>query len=369
MNELVFLGFAGMIDPPRPEARQAVEKCHRAGIRVIMATGDHKLTARAIALKTGIIKNNQQVLSEDDLLKMNDAQFSESVKNVNVFARLTPGMKLKIATELQHQGQLIAMTGDGVNDAPALKKADIGISMGIMGTDVARDASKLVLADDNFATIVNAVEEGRMVFRNARKASFFLFTTSLAELGTILSAIFLGLPIPLTATQILWLNLVTDGIISIPLATEKKHDDILNEKPLPKDEPILNKKVFPFAAINMIVMIILTMAVFNKYYSEGIETARTAAFTVMAFTQLFNAYNMRSLSNSLFSIGLLSNRLMNYVLIFSFGIQSFVIYHPFFREVFHFGYIEPQEYIILILSSVSVIIAGEIFKFFIRILK
>ncbi|MCX7877687.1 MAG: HAD-IC family P-type ATPase [Ignavibacteria bacterium] len=371
INQLIFAGLAGMIDPPRPEVKNAVNKCRSAGIRVIMATGDHKITARSIALETELIREEEKdlVLTENELEKMNENQFTEAVKKVSVFARLTPEMKLKIASELQAQGNLIAMTGDGVNDAPALKKADVGISMGIMGTDVAREASKVVLADDNFATIVNAIEEGRIVFKNARRTSFFLVTTSLAELGTLLSAIVAGFPIPLTATQILWLNLVTDGIISIPLATEKGHAEIIEEKPIPKNEPILNREVFPFALINMTVMIILAMSVFYKYFPQGIDTARTAAFTVMAFTQLFNSYNMRALHTSLFHIGFLSNRFMNITFLLSLIIQSFVIYHPYFKSVFHFGYIEPVDYLFLILASSSVIIVGELYKFFIKYFK
>lgn len=371
IGNLVFAGFAGMIDPQRPEAKEAVDKCKMAGIRVIMATGDHKSTAVAIAVNTGLLKEDQRdlVLTESEIKKMNADEFRRAVSRVSIFARLTPEMKLSLASELQAQGNLIAMTGDGVNDAPALRKADVGVSMGIMGTDVAREASKVVLADDNFATIVNAVEEGRIVFKNARRTSFFLVTTSLAELGTLLSSMVMGLPIPLTATQILWLNLVTDGIISIPLATEKGHSEVIREKPIPRNEPILNREVFPFALINMTVMIILTVSVFYKYYPSGIDTARTAAFTVMAFTQLFNSYNMRALHSSLLNVGLFSNKLMNITFVISLIVQSVVIYHPYFKSVFHFGYINPLDYMLLICASFSVIIMGELYKFTLSIFK
>ena len=246
IDDLIFVGITGMIDPPRSDSKEAVKKCKLAGIRVIMVTGDHANTAVAMAKTTGIIdvkaENDILALTEQQLLRLDKEEFDKAIRNVSVFARLTPKMKLKIAKRLQAMGHLIAMTGDGVNDAPALKQADVGISMGIMGTDVARDSSDVVLADDNFATVVNAVEEGRIVFTNSRQTSFFLVTTNIAESVTLLVSILLGLPLPLTATQILWLNLVTDGVTDMALATEPGDGEIMKTSPLLKKEKYIEQR-------------------------------------------------------------------------------------------------------------------------------
>ena len=315
INELVFVGLAGMIDPPRPDAKEAVIKCKQAGIRVIMVTGDHINTAVAIAKATGILnidkKDKIQALTEQQLIRLDNHEFDNAISNVSVFARLTPKMKLKIASRLQKMGHLIAMTGDGVNDAPALKQADVGVSMGIMGTDVARESSDIVLADDNFTTIVKAIEEGRIVFTNSRQTSFFLITTNIAESITLFITIALGLPIPLIATQILWLNLVTDSFPAIALANEKSNDTIINSTITNKHENILNKEVFPFLFINVLIMAGLSIGTFYYFLDDGLEKARNGVFIIMAFTQLFNVFNLRSIQQSVFKIGIFSNKYIN----------------------------------------------------------
>lgn len=374
LQNLIFAGFVGMTDPPRPEVEEAIRNCKSAGIRVIMATGDHVKTAAAIGRQTGIANENNinypVSIDENELIKLSEADFAEAVKNINVFARLTPNMKLKIAETLQKNGELVAMTGDGVNDAPALKKADVGIAMGIMGTDVARDASQVVLADDNFATIVNAIEEGRIVFRNARQAAFFLITTNFAEILTIIAAISLGFPMPLTAIQILWLNLVTDGVSGLALATEQSHDDILKQKPVNKNENILNKDVFPFLIINASVMALLALGAFYYHLNiakgseqEIIEQGRTAVFIILAFTQLFNVLNMRDLKQSVFTIGIFSNKYINIAIIVSVILQMSVIEVPFLKNIFRLQRIEFAELIILIALSGFVLIGGELYKY------
>jgi Ca2+-transporting ATPase len=309
IKQLVFAGITGMQDPPRPNVKESMQKCREAGIRVIMATGDHVNTALSISEEIGIInvKNRTLALTEDQLSAMNDDEFDEAIKNVNVFARLNPETKLRIASRLQAFGELVAMTGDGVNDAPVLKKVDVGIAMGIMGTDVARNASKVILADDNFATIVNAIEEGRIVFKNTRKASFYLITTNMAEICTLIAAIALGFPIPLTAIQILWLNIVTDGIGDIALAAEHGHGDVMKDKPLNKDQKIINAAILPFLAINVIIMVSCSLLAFRYFIDQGVDEARSAVFIVMSFTQLFNMYNMRSITQSIVTIGIFSN--------------------------------------------------------------
>ncbi len=365
-DNLVFAGFVGMIDPPRPDVKEAISSCHQAGIRVIMATGDHVKTAAAIAKEIGIINENQtqtvEALNENDLLEMTDEALIEAIRKVNVFARLSPNMKLRIAEILQNEGEIVAMTGDGVNDAPALKKANVGIAMGIMGTDVARNAAQVVLADDNFSTIVSAIEEGRIVFTNARMASFFLITTNFAEVLTLITSVAIGLPMPLTATQILWLNLVTDGVNGLALASEPGHGDVLKQKPVNPKEQILNKDVLPFMIINAIVMMSLTIGAFNYFLQFGETHARTAAFIVMAFTQIFNMFNMRSLKRSVFDIGFFSNKYTNIALVLSIILQILVVEIPFLSEVFYLSRLEFVDLLIIVSLSSLVFVFGELYK-------
>lgn len=367
IDTLVFAGVVGMIDPARPEARGAVVRCRRAGIRVIMATGDHINTAIAIAKLTGIINGQQQhhpvALTEQQLTLLDGQEFDDAIRTVDVFARLTPAMKLRIAERIQAMGQLVAMTGDGVNDAPALKQADVGVAMGVMGTDVARDAARVVLADDNFATIVNAVEEGRIVFANARHTSFFLITTNVAEIVTLITFIAMGYPIPLTAIQILWLNLVTDGVGDIALATEKGHGDELEAKPIPKKEPIMNGEVIPFLVIISPLMAILCLVVYFSFIGHGLAKARTAVFVTMALTQLFNLLNMRSLKKTVFEIGYFTNTYINIALVASLIIQVTIIELPIFQRIFDFRSITFVEFMLLAALSSLVLWAGEFYKF------
>jgi len=367
---LVFTGFTGMIDPPRPDVREAVEKCRSAGIRVIMATGDHIHTALAIARATGIVDQEAdgqvQAMTESQLLQLDDKEFEEAIIRIHVFARLTPAMKLRIAETLQARDELVAMTGDGVNDAPALKRADVGVAMGIMGTDVAREAAKVVLADDNFATIVSAVEEGRIVFTNARQTSYFLLATNFSEITILITLVAMGYPIALTATQILWLNLVTDGVGDKALATERGHGDVLLEKPLSKKDQILNKGVFPFLIMQTLLMTTLSLLVYFHFLDESLEKARTAVFTTMAFCQLFNLLNLRSLRKSLFEIGPFSNKWINLALLISFTIQIIIIEIPFFVDLFHFIPLSALEFATMIGMSSVILWAGEIYKWIVR---
>lgn len=366
ISDLVFAGIVSMTDPPRPDVKQSIQKCRNAGIRVIMATGDHVNTAMAIARETGIISDHKQnqtkALSETDLLDLDENGFAEAIHKIDVFARLTPRMKLRIADHLQAKGELIAMTGDGVNDAPALKKADVGVAMGIMGTDVARDASDVVLADDNFSTIVNAVEEGRIVFTNVRQTSFFLITTNFASVSILIILVAMGYPIALTATQILWLNLVTDGVADLALAAEKGHGDELSIKPVQKNENILTLRALPILLLIALFMTGLSILTYFYYLPKGIETARTMVFIVMASTQLFNLYNMRAIKKSVFKIGFFSNPYINISMLFSFAILIGIIEIPFFSNLFKFVLVNPWEFAELIAISSVVLWMGELFK-------
>jgi Ca2+-transporting ATPase len=280
-----------------------------------------------------------------------------------VFARLEPKTKFRIAQTLQKHGHVVAMTGDGVNDALALKQADIGIAMGKVGTEVARQSSDIILTDDNFASILKAVEEGRTVFTNTRQSATFLVSTSLAEHATILGTMAIGLPLPLLPTQILWLNLVTDGISGAPLALEPSHRNSMDAKPRKKTENILSLEVLPFILVVISVMALGTLFVFSIFLPEGVDKARTGAFAMMAFTQLFNIFNVRSLHDSVFAIGLLSNRMILYGLLASLILTLGVLYIPFLQNLFHFVSLHPLELLSIFCIASSVLWLGEVYKY------
>jgi len=368
IDGLIFVGIVGMKDPPRPEIKKSLERARQAGIRVIMKTGDHKETAVAIAREIGLLVPTSnakypQAITGLELEAMNESEFKAAINNVSVFARLTPEMKLKIATVLQEQGEIVAMTGDGVNDAPALKKADIGIAMGITGTDVARASSEMVLSDDNFASIIEAIKEGRIVFRNIRQVTYFLLTTNLAEDVTILVALLLGFSLPLLPVQLLWLNLITDGLVVLALAAEPQHYDILRSHPQKDNIDILVKDIIPFFLILVAVMTLSTLFIFNAYLPEGVEKARTGAFAVLAFSQLFNVLNMRSMKDSVFTIGLFSNPYVLYAILISALLLPILFYVPFISTLFSFVPLSGIELLHVILLSSVVFWLGEGYKF------
>lgn len=368
--ELAWTGIVGMIDPPRPKVKEAIADCKSAGIRVIMITGDHAKTAAAIAREVGILDNGvsgkngdyPEALTERDITEAGDEKLDDMIRHVSVFARVSPATKLRIAERLQESGELIAMTGDGVNDAPALKKADVGIAMGQKGTDVAKDAAQIVLSDDNFASIVNAIREGRIVFRNVKQTSYFLLTTNFASATTLITAISLGFPIPLTAVQILWVNMVTDGVMDVALATEPGHGKIMEHKPIRKNEHILKWEVVPFLLIMAAIMVVLAVLTFRYYLPEGIEVARTGTFFVISATQIFNVFNMRNIEESVFSIGMLSNKWINIAFVASFVLQLAVVKIPWLQDIFGFDDIAYLDFLVIVLLSTSVLWAGELYK-------
>ncbi len=367
VDNLTFVGVVGMIDPPRPGVKKAILKARGAGIRVVMTTGDHKGTAVAIAKEVGLLEEGEEkAFTQKELFAMNKKEFEEAVLKVDVFARLTPRMKLRIAKTLQEKyGAVVAMTGDGINDAPAVKQADIGIAMGVAGTDVTKEAGDIILADDNFASIVNAIEEGRIVFTNTRQTSSFLVTTNFAEDATLITAILLHFPLPLLPTQILWLNLITDSVAGFPLAVEPGHGEVLKQSPRNKKENILTLEIIPFFILMAVVMTLASVFVFNMIYQGGegdLGRARAGVFTVMAFTQLFNAVNMRSLRNSVFRIGLFSNKYMILAFLGATVLQIIAIENSFFREVLGFGELKLEEMLLFIVLSSSVLFLGEVYK-------
>ncbi|MBI3671660.1 HAD-IC family P-type ATPase, partial [Candidatus Azambacteria bacterium] len=367
-SDLVFTGFFGMIDPPKENIKEAIERCKKAGIRVLMLTGDHKKTALAVARDINLIHKDimeeRRVMTESDLAGISEENFTKIVREAVIFARVTPETKFKIVRSLMKDGNIVAVTGDGINDATALKQSDIGVSMGITGTDVAKEASEMILADDNFASIVDAVLEGRTVFNNVKKTSFYLVTTNVAEGATIISALASGLALPLLPIQLLWLNLVTEGLVVVALASEKNHAGALSKKPRSKEEKILSLDVLPLLFFMVSLMVVGTILLFTRFLPQGIEKARAAAFSFMAFSQLFNVLNMRSLELSIFKIGFFSNKFMVFALIFSVAIQLSVIQIPFFQKIFGFEALSFNEWMLLAGYASLIVVVVEAYKIF-----
>lgn len=360
INDMVYVGTAGLKDPLREGVKEAVEKATRAGIRVIMVTGDHRRTASAIAKELNLDYKN--AISDEELSGLSEKDFENVVASTNVFARVSPETKLRIAEILQKRGEIVVMTGDGINDAPALKKADVGIAMGKIGTDAAREAAQIILTDDNFATIIDAIEEGRLVFRNIQKTGTFLLSTNFAEGLTILSTILIGLPLPLLPTQILWLNLVTDSLAGFPLAGEISHSDPFKDSPKTYQENILSKRTWPFMALMVLVMIVGAIIIFKSALPLGVERARTLAFLFIAFSQLFNVLNLRSLEKSIFKMNPFSNKYLVFGLGGALLANILVVTIPKMREIFHLEKILAREFFMVLAISFFVVVFAEIYK-------
>jgi P-type Ca2+ transporter type 2C len=360
-GQITFVALTGMIDPPREEVKSAIAACNSAGIKVVMITGDQKVTARAIAIQLGIPA--EEVLTGQELTTLSREELANRIDKVQVFARVEPLQKLKVVEALKNRGQIVAMTGDGVNDAPALRASDIGVAMGIKGTDVARESSDIVLADDNFTAIVSAVEEGRIIFSNIRRSVFFLLSTSLGELFTWAIVLLAGLPLPVAAVQILWINLVTDGACVTPLGIEPKHGDVMNKPPQNPRSGIL----YPGMLYRMFFMSMImaggTVGLFYwELHTSGLDQARTIAFCTIVSFQWFNALNSRSSHQSVFKIGFLSNRWLMIGLPVAVVLQLLVVYAPPMQELFHTVPLSASQWGILFGVSASVWILEEIRK-------
>jgi len=342
-GRLVFLGVTGMIDPPRSEAIAAIQTCHEAGIQVAMITGDHRETAMAIAREMRLWEPGDGSLTGAELVRLTDAELRERASRITVYARVEPEHKLRIVKGLQELGHLVAMTGDGVNDAPALARADVGISMGLTGTEVAKEASDMVLADDNFATIVAAVSEGRRIGENLRKVLRYLFATSTGEAMTFTLAIVLGTPLPLQPLQIIWLNVITDGSFDKSLAMEPAESDLMLHPPRPAKAPLLSWDVLVPVLVVAPVMTIGTMAVFLATLAAGapLEKAQTMAFSTLAIFQWFSAFSLRSWTCPL--LGLPMNPWMFLSLVISVLLHLGVLYHPALQRVFHTASLTASE--------------------------
>ena len=363
---LTLLGFTGIMDPPRKEAMEAVALCKSAGIRPVMITGDHPITARAIAMRLGILDEDGEVMTGPRLERLSMEEFEEKVERIRVYARVAPEQKLKIVKGLQDKGEFVAMTGDGVNDAPALKRADIGIAMGITGTDVSKEASHMILLDDNFATIVASVREGRKIYDNIRKFFKYLLTSNSAEIWTIFLAPFLGLPMPLLPIHILWINLVTDGAPSLALTVEPAEGDVMKRRPRPPGEGLFAGGMWQHIVWVGLLMGGITLLTQAWAIRTGHGHWQTMVFTVLCLSQFGHVLAIRSEKESLWTQGLLSNTTLLVTLILSFLLQMATIYMPLLNRIFKTEPLSLDELLFTLVMSSVVFFAVETEKWFKR---
>jgi Ca2+-transporting ATPase len=355
---MIFIGLVGMIDPPRPEAKEAIKRCKEAGINVKIITGDHELTAIYVAREAGM--KVKKVLTGKDLSSLTFEQLQEVVDDVDIFARITPEHKIKIVQALQQKGHRVLVTGDGINDAPALKLSEVGIAMG-RGTEVAKEASDIILVEEDFLNIVHAIEEGRRVYENIKNSVVYLVSTSFAEVAVILFSLFSGLPFPYSAKQILWLNIVTEGIPATGFAFERGEKELMKNKPKDPKEGFLNYKTIKRIIGQAVVM---SIGVFTVYYfaSSNLSKAVAIAFNTMVWFELFNAINCRSEKTSLFRMKLSENKAFVGLLAISFLLQIFAITNPLFLQLFGLSKLEFKEIMLSIIIASTILILGELKK-------
>lgn len=368
-QDLVFLGLAAMKDPLRPEAKAAVQLCQDAGIRTVMITGDHKDTAAAIAAELGLMKGEGRALAGTDLDRLSDDEMVNVVDHVAVYARVSAEHKLRIIQAWKRRGAIVAMTGDGVNDAPAVKAADIGVAMGVNGTDVTKEAADMVVTDDNFASIAAAVEEGRGVFDNIRKTVHFLLSCNVSEVLVMLFAALLGLPLPLLPIQILWMNLVTDGIPALALAVDPKAPDLMQRPPRLPDARLLDgKRLLAIGAEGLMLGLIALGAFSYSLYGwhQNVEQARTVTFTVMVVAQLVHAFNCRSDRFSLFQLGVGTNRALLWAFLFSCAVQIAVLTVPAASPIFKVASLPLEDWLLMGTTGVLPFVIMEVIKVFRR---
>ena len=365
-QNMVFLGMVGMMDPPRPEARAAVEDCERAGIKAVMITGDHPITARAIACELGISRTGR-IVTGADLDDMSDDELARQAEDIEIYARVSPEHKLRVVNALQANGHIVAMTGDGVNDAPALKKADVGIAMGITGTDVTREAAAMMLTDDNFASIVAAVEEGRGIFGNIKKYLMYLLSSNIGEIGLMAAATMGGLPLPLSAVQILYVNLATDGLPALALAVDPPESDIMRHPPRDPRVGIFSRPVISLMAISGLWTAVINLVVFLWALNSGrgLEESMTMTFMCLVLIQFFNAYNFRSDRRSSFYRPF-ANKWLNLAIIWEVILLLVIVYVPLMHDLFGTYSLTGVDWRIVISAAFTIIPVLEVAKWFAR---
>ncbi|MED3624285.1 calcium-translocating P-type ATPase, SERCA-type [Neobacillus thermocopriae] len=362
-SKLTFIGIQGMIDPPRPEVQDAVRECKEAGIKTVMITGDHVITAKAIAAQLGILSKNSKVLDGKTLSQMTVKDLEKVVEDVSVFARVSPEHKLKIVKALQNKGHIVAMTGDGVNDAPAIKAADIGVAMGITGTDVAKEASSLVLLDDNFATIKAAIKEGRNIYENIRKFVRYLLASNVGEILVMLFAMILSLPLPLVPIQILWVNLVTDGLPAMALGLDRPEENVMKRGPRSPNEGVFSRGLgWKVISRGFLIGLVTLLAFMHIYHNDPsqLQYAQTVAFATLVMAQLIHVFDCRS-EKSVLSRNPFGNQYLVWAVISSLLMVLVVIYYPPLQPIFHTLPIAAKDWLLIIgLSSIpTFLLAGS----------
>jgi Ca2+-transporting ATPase len=367
-NDLTFIGLIAMIDPPRPEVKSAIARARHAGIRTVMVTGDYQDTARAIAKEIDLLRDGGQVLRGSDIEQMSVEDLSNAIDEIDVFARVSPEHKVRIVEAFRARDYVVAMTGDGVNDAPALKRASIGIAMGITGTDVSKETADMVLTDDNYVSIVSAVEQGRIIYSNIRKFVYFLLSCNLAEIAVIFLATLAGAPSPLTPIQLLWLNLLTDGAPALALGVEKGDPGIMDQPPRPVKEPIINRDMRIGMVVQTIAITLVTLSAFvighHLASNDDWVLARTMAFVTLSSSELARAYTTRSELYLVFKLGLFSNKYMQYAVSTSVALLLLVIYIPFLGDVFNTQPLNLEHWLYLLPLIFLPSVVAEITKLY-----
>ena len=368
-TELTFVGLLGIIDPARPEVKEAVKLAKMAGLKSVMVTGDYKETAVAIAREIGLLTPGGKVFTGAQLDKMSEEELAADIDKLDVCCRVSPQHKTKIVDAFKARGHIVAMTGDGVNDAPALKRANIGIAMGITGTDVSKETADMVLTDDNFASIVSAIEEGRVIYSNIRKFVYYLISCNIGEILIIFLAMLFGIPIPLKPVQLLLLNLVTDGAPALALGLEKGEADIMKRPPRPAKEPVINWEMQVGTVVQAVVMtaaVLLNYYWALKQYPGHLERAQTIAFTTLCMSELLRAFTARSEHYGIFSIGFFTNRWMLWAVGGSSLLVILAVYVPFLRPFFGTTFLDLSDWGAMIPCMLMASVAAEGTKFFLR---
>ena len=368
-NDLVYLGMVGMIDPPRPEVYDAIAKCKRANIQVIMVTGDHKLTATAIGTELGLLDHGGRVIDGMELDDMTESELEKQVEDIRIFARVSPSNKVDIVDALKKKKHIVAMTGDGINDAPSLKKADIGVAMGIVGTDVSKESSDMILTDDNFATIVKAIREGRIIYDNLKKFILFLLSCNISEVLIMFISIVVGdyifflltgqrgfLYIPLLPVQILWMNLITDGLPAMALGIDPPEKNIMERKATKKKEPILSSRRLLLVGWQGLIMTMGALFIYFSapvFFSDGPHIAQTMVFTTLVITQLLHTYNFRFMDRGIFRKDIFGNKYLNLAVLVSIVLQITIIYVPWFQDIFKTIGLSLENWLLIAASSIT----------------